>query len=111
MVPDPRGTTGRLAGPRSLFGRVLAALFTLGAIVAGVMFSAVVLVTAVVVGLAIWGWLWWKMRRVLKQVREDPAYQQFRDAAGAGPPPAADGRVIEGEVIHEEWKDERRKQR
>ena len=107
MFPDPRGTR-RLAGPRSLFGRVLAALFTIGAIIIGVMFSAVVLVAAVVIGLAVWGWLWWKMRRVLKQMREDPAFQQSRDAAGAAPPTASDGRVIEGEVIHEEWKDERK---
>lgn len=105
MSPEPRGPL-RLTGPRSIVGRVIAALVTLGALVVGLMFSVVLFGVALVLGLAIWGWLWWKMRRVMRQARQDPRFQQFRDAMqNPQPPPASGGDVIEGEVLREEWKD------
>lgn len=103
MSPDPRGH--RLTGPRSLVGRVIGALVTLGALVVGLMFSVVLFGVALVLGLLVWGWLWWKMRRVIRQAQQDPRFQQFRDMNGAPPPSPDDGQIIEGEVLHEEWKD------
>lgn len=104
MSPELRGP-GRLTGQRSLLGRLIGALVTIGALVVGLMFSVVVFGVALVLGLAIWGWLWWKMRRVMRQAQKDPRFQQFRDAANAGVQPPADGKIIEGEVLREEWKD------
>lgn len=93
-----------LTGPRSLVGRIIGALLTLGALVVGLMFSVVVFGVALVLGLAVWGWLWWKIRRALRQAQQDPRFQQFRDP-GAGTAPRPDGDVIEGEVLRGEWKD------
>lgn len=104
MPPELRGP-GRLTGQRSLLGRLIGALVTIGALVVGLMFSVVVFGVALVLGLAIWGWLWWKMRRVMRQAQNDPRFQQFRDAANAGVQPPGDGKIIEGEVLREEWKD------
>lgn len=106
MSPDPRGPV-RLTGPRSLVGRVIGALATLAALVVGLMFSAVLFGVALVLGLLVWGWIWWKMRRVMRQMRQDPRFQQFQDAAGGQSPAPDGGRIIEGEVLHEEWKDGR----
>lgn len=104
MSPELRGP-GRLAGQRSLLGRFIGALVTIGALVVGLMFSVVVFGVALVLGLAIWGWLWWKMRRVMREAQNDPRFQQFRDAANPATPPSADSTIIEGEVLREEWKD------
>ncbi len=107
MPPDPRGPV-RLTGPRSLVGRVIGALVTLAVLVVGLMFSAVLFGVALVLGLLVWGWLWWKMRKVMRQMRRDPRFQQFQDAASrASATDEAGGRIIEGEVLHEEWKDGR----
>lgn len=114
MSPDMRGPA-RLAGPRSIVGRVIAALVTLGALIVGLMVSAVVFGVALVLGLAIWGWLWWKMRRLIRQARQDPRFQQFQDLhGGTSAPPgsgADEGQIIEGEVLRGEWKDEQRERR
>jgi Flp pilus assembly protein TadB len=105
-LPGPRST-----GPRNIVGRVIAAIATLAALVVGLMVSAVVFAVALLVGLVVWGWLWWKMRRVMRQAQQDPRFQQFRDfqAGGAQPPPGSNADVIEGEVLHGEWKDEKRR--
>lgn len=114
MSPDMRGPA-RLAGPRSIVGRVIAAIVTLGALIVGLMVSAVVFGVALVLGLAVWGWLWWKMRRLIRQAQQDPRFQQFRDLHGdpttPPPPPPADGKIIEGEVLRGEWKDEEHRRR
>jgi hypothetical protein len=98
-----QGGTGRAPRSMGLFGRIVAALATIGALIVGFMFSLVVFAGALVLGIAVWAWLWWKMRRVLKQARLDPRFAQFQARAGGMPP--AKGDVIEGEVIREEWKD------
>jgi hypothetical protein len=108
VFPDPRGTIGG-PGPRpgrsmGLLGRIVTALVTLGAMVIGLMFSVVIFAVALVLGIGVFGWLWWKMRRALRQARQDPRFQQqFGAAANDGS--AARGEIIEGEVIRGEWKD------
>lgn len=65
-------------------------------LVVGFMFSVVVLAVAVVVGLGILGWFWWKTRALRRQIHE-----QMRE----NPPPGRAGRsspaghVIEGEAV------------
>lgn len=103
MSPELRGP--RPSGPRSFVGRVIGALITLGALVLGLMFSVVLFGVALVLGLLVWGWLWWKMRRVIRQAKQDPRFQQFHDVNGAPPPSSGNGQIIEGEVLHEEWKE------
>ena len=89
--------------PRSLLAQVLTAIVGLGALILGLMFSAVFIVVLVVVGLILWAYFWWKTRAVRKQIREQMA-QQGRDFTGAandstGAASAADGDIIEGEAV------------
>jgi hypothetical protein len=62
-----------------------------------------------VLGLGVWGWLWWKTRGLRKQMRAQMAQMQ---ETMASPPGAAgvprgqprapnDGMTIEGDFIHE----------
>jgi predicted lipid-binding transport protein (Tim44 family) len=92
VSPDPRGPL-RLAGPRSLVGRVVGALVTVAVLVVGLMFSAVLFGVALVLGLLVWGWVWWKMRKVLRQMRQDPRFQQFQQAAARDAAPDDTGRM------------------
>jgi hypothetical protein len=58
----------------------------------------------------VFGWLWWKMRRAIRQAQQDPRFQQFQHAARhPGDPAAGKGEVIEGEVLRAEWTDQRRR--
>jgi hypothetical protein len=98
----PPGQGFGLAG---LLGRIIAAVVTLALLVVGLMFSLVVFAVALVGGAALFGWLWWKMRRALRQARQDPRFGAPGTGMGAGAPPGS-GEVIEGEVIRGEWKDE-----
>lgn len=90
--------------PRSLLAQVLTAIVGIGALILGLMFSAVFLVILVVAGLILWGYFWWKTRALRKQIREQMAAQQGRGFAGgandaAGATAAADGDIIEGEAV------------
>lgn len=107
MFPELGGPSGARR-PMGLVGRVIAAIAAVAALVVGFVFSVFLLAVAVVGGLALFGWLWWKIRRALKQARQDPRFQAFQQGSNV-PPPAGSGDVIEGEVIHGEWKDRSRK--
>lgn len=73
--------------------KVLAAIGGVVLLVLGFMFSLVVLAVAAVVGLGIWGWFWWKTRKLRQQIQE-----RMRDqAANAGH--SASGDIIEGEAV------------
>lgn len=113
LFPRSGGTGGAPRG-MGLFGRILAALATLAALVVGFMASVFVFAIALVVGILVWAWLWWRMRRVMKQMRQDPRFSQTFGTGNAGSDAftkgatggnAAQGDVIEGEVIRGEWKD------
>lgn len=52
-------------------------------LVAAFMFSLLILAVAIVVGLMVWGYFWWKTRKIRQAMREQPP----------------GGHVIEGEVI------------
>lgn len=71
----------------------LAKLFSviLGAalLVVGFMFSLVVMSVAVVVGLVVWGWFWWRTRRLRQALRAGPSQSD------GGP----SGEVIDGEAV------------
>jgi len=75
--------------PAGLLGKMLAFMLSAALLVLGFMFSLVALAVVAVGGLALGGWLWWKTRRLRKQLRE------------AATAKADDGYVIEGEVIRD----------
>lgn len=85
-ISFPEGQPGPL-------GQLVA--FVAGAIllVLGFMFSVVLLAVVAAVGLCVWLYLWWKtreLRRVLREQQDAPRSAAFG---------AAEGQVIEGEVI------------
>lgn len=66
-----------------MFRNVLALLASAILLILGFMFSVVILASIAVFGLAIWGYVWWKTRKLRRTMKEqDP-----------------DGQVIDGEAI------------
>jgi len=102
-VPPGQPGTGRVRRS-SLFGRVLASLATLAVVTVAVMFSVALMALAVIMGAAVFGWLWWQMRRALRKARQDQGSSRSGTSTQAGPEHHA-GNVIEGEVIKSEWQD------
>lgn len=89
--------------PKGFLGKLLAIVLTAGLLVLGLMFSVIVVAVALVVGVGLWGWMYWKTRALRRQMR-DAMEAAARDGQ-AGSPPGADagsGRVIEGEVLSSE---------
>jgi len=113
VLPELGGQQGARRRQPGLLGRIIAAVVTLAAMVVGLMFSLVVFAIALAFGLIVFGWLWWKVRRALRQARQDPRFQAYQSHSGtppgAAPPPKGD--VIEGEVIRGEWQDGHDKRR
>lgn len=79
--------------PQGIAGKLLTALFSVGLLVLGVMFSLVALAVAAVIGLLFAGWFWWKTRALRKALREAPPT--------ASASRAADGDIIDGECVRE----------
>lgn len=68
-----------------LLGKVLAAAGGVVLLVAALAFSLALFTAAVAGGLVLWGYLWWKTRKLRKHLREHPP----------------GGHVIEGELIRD----------
>lgn len=75
--------------------KVLTVLVGSLVLVAAFMFSLVILAVAVVVGLMIWGYFWWKTREIRKVMREQREQHQSQTRQQ----PQQGGNVIEGEAI------------
>ncbi|HOI52307.1 MAG TPA: hypothetical protein PLN02_08015 [Azonexus sp.] len=80
--------------PQGIAGKLLTALFSVGLLVLGVMFSLVALAVAAVIGLLFAGWFWWKTCALRKALRE-------ATPAAATASRAADGDIIDGECVRE----------
>ena len=61
-------------------------------LVLGLMFSAVVVVAGIVIGLIVWGYLWWKTRELRRAMRE-------AQSAAYSTTPTPGGDIIEGEAV------------
>jgi hypothetical protein len=82
-TPFPTQNAGPLKKLLSLVGGVII-------LVLGLMFSVVVLIVVVAVGLMVWGFLWWKTREIRRVMRE---------AQSNSHPSPPGGDVIEGEAV------------
>lgn len=76
--------------PASPIGKLVSLVLGIVLLALGLMFSVVLLGVLIVVGLGVWGYLWWKTRELRRVLRERQAI----------PPeePAFAGAVIEGEA-------------
>ena len=81
------------AQPPGLLGRIIAALGAFALLVLGFFFSLVLLAVILVLGLAGWGYFWWKTRHARRAMRE-----QARDSSII----EGEAVVIEGETVVEE---------
>lgn len=93
------GPTRRTPG---LLARVIAAVVALATLVIGLTVGVFVLAIAVVFGIALFAWIWWKMRKAMRQARQDPRFHAWQDTMNTDTPPRNGGRIIEGEVIGRE---------
>jgi hypothetical protein len=87
-----------------LIGRILASIVAVAALVVGLMFSVFVFAAALVTGVLLFTWIWWRLHRVLKQAQQQAGFGTQSDTAGSAPP-SRGGTIIEGEVIREAWTD------
>ncbi|WP_018411919.1 hypothetical protein [Methyloversatilis thermotolerans] len=89
--------------PKGFLAKLLAVVLTAGLLVLGLMFSVIVVAVALVIGVGLWGWMYWKTRALRRQMRD--AMEAAAREGRTGVPPGNDsggGRVIEGEVISSE---------
>lgn len=89
----------RRVRPMNTWQKLLAGVAGAGIFVLALMFSVVLFAVVATVGLAVWGWVWWKTRDLRKQMREQMERQ--RQGQGASAEPGAEGLVIEGEILRE----------
>lgn len=74
------------ARPPSLWRKIVAFVVTVALVGVALMFSVLLFVVVATAGLVGWGYLWWRMRELRKEMREQPQPGSV---------------VIEGEVIRE----------
>ena len=77
----------RRVQPMSTWQKIVAGIAGAGLFVLALMFSVVLFAVVVTVGLVVWGYVWWKTRKLRKQMREHPR--------------AAEGMILEGEIVRE----------
>jgi predicted lipid-binding transport protein (Tim44 family) len=101
---------GAQAGRPSLVGRIVGGIIGIILLAGALVVSVFLFAALAVVGVVLWGFLWWKTRAVRKQMREHlERMQEQMNRQGASSPAAAGGDVIEGEFVREEVRDETRK--
>ncbi|MBW7900914.1 MAG: LapA family protein [Rhodocyclaceae bacterium] len=89
------GAGGRPPGP---FAKALAAIVAVVFFAVALTFSLVFVAVALGLGLIAGAWLWWKTRRVRRELDERMA-EMARERPPAAGEEAGRGAVIEGEVI------------
>lgn len=108
MVNDEQRPFKPLGGPQtagtSLVGRIFAAIAGMLLLAGAFVFSVFLFAALAVIGMALWGFLWWKTRDLRKQMRaqmEQMREQMGRAGAGSMQEPAPGSTVIEGEYVRE----------
>ncbi len=93
----------------SLLGRIVGTALGLLLLAGAFVFSVFLFAALAVVGVVLWGFLWWKTRELRKQMRAqmERMHEQMRHP---GTPPGAassSGEVIEGEFVREDVNDDK----
>jgi len=79
-LPDP----GTSRPPPVWLVRLLSALVGIGVLIIAVFLGGVILVTGVVVGLGLWGWLWWQRRKVMRMMQQNGGIDPSQFGVGPG---------------------------
>lgn len=94
---------------RNPLATILSVIVGAGLLVAGFFFSIIILAIVAVIGLGLWGYLWWKTRALRSNLREQMEQMQREQQSGTvREESTTEGVIIEGEVIREESDDARR---
>jgi len=136
-MPPPLPNPGVSKPPPVWLIRLLSGLIAIGVLIVAIFLGGVILVTGAVLGVGLWGWLWWQRRKMMRVMGQDGVMNAGRwtQGPGAGPgfrpgagfgqgqqrPPkdagntndAGDDRIIEGdfEVLDEQERPEDRRRR
>ena len=126
-MPPPLPNPGVSKPPPVWLIRLLSGLIAIGVLIVAIFLGGVILVTGAVLGVGLWGWLWWQRRKMARVMGQDGVMNAGRWAQGpgAGPgfgpgqrPPrdagdAGDDRIIEGdfEVLDDQERPEDRRRR
>ena len=111
MQDDPRSPvsyphTGRPTGGNpSLWQKLVGGVVMIGVFALALAFSVALFAVIVVVGAALWGYLWWKTRELRKAMREHVDAQMAGQTKSPGEAPGrhrGQGVVIDGEVIRDD---------
>jgi len=101
---------GTQARGSSLVGRIVGGIIGIVLLAGALVFSVFLFAALAVVGVVLWGFLWWKTRGVRKQMREHmERMQEQMNRQGSPGTEAARGDVIEGQFVREDVHDEERK--
>ena len=93
----------RNSGGGNLLSTILTMVAGAALLVAGFIFSLLILSVIAVVALVVWAWFWWKTRALRRHLREQVEQMQREQPRGPAPSaPMTEGVIIEGEVIREE---------
>ena len=87
-LPDSRNSKP----PPQWLVRLLSAVLAIGVLIVAVFLGGVILVTGAVLGVGLWGWLWWQKRKMVKMMGEQGGVgAQPWGGPGFGRPGAAPG--------------------
>ena len=90
-------------GGGNLLSTILTMVVGAALLVAGFIFSLVILAVVAVIALLVWAWFWWKTRALRRHLGEQMEQMQREQQRGpAQSAPMKEGVIIEGEVIREE---------
>ena len=93
----------RNSGGGNLLSTILTMVAGAALLVAGFIFSLLILSVIAVVALMVWAWFWWKTRALRRQMGEQVEQMQREQPRDPAPSaPMTEGVIIEGEVIREQ---------
>jgi hypothetical protein len=65
--------------------RLLSFLLAIGVLIVAIFLGGVILVTGAVLGVGLWGWLWWQRRKMMRVMGQDGAMNGARGGPGSQP--------------------------
>jgi len=95
-MPAYLPNSGSSKPPPQWLVRLLSAVLAIGVLIIAIFLGGVILVTGAVLGVGLWGWLWWQKRKMVKMMGEQGAagaqqWGPLGGAAGFGRPGAGGG--------------------